>query len=149
MALSAASTDRAVTHDEKQFKRALRKRGWHVYRDEDSGRLVTNAYPREVARLSQQLGMPLEIVSPPGLLVKVAAVEQRETPAERAALARICIELEDGCSSITAREGGEVLIRRALALTDYCEDEPLDGFVARHGGALLTVEYLRQCDRSA
>lgn len=60
---------------EKAFKTALRKLGWHMYRDGETKRLVTNCYRREIAGLSKKLGLPLEVVAENGSMVKAAAVE--------------------------------------------------------------------------
>lgn len=65
----------AKTETERAYKAALRKLGWFVYRDPDTGRLVTNLYAREVPKLAKSLGMELEIVSSNGPMVKAAAVE--------------------------------------------------------------------------
>ncbi|MYM92622.1 hypothetical protein [Duganella vulcania] len=67
--------DRAKTPAEKQFKAAMRKAGWQVYRDSETGRLVTNLYRREVAGLSEKIGMALEIVCSEGSMVKASPVE--------------------------------------------------------------------------
>lgn len=50
---------------EKEFARKLSKAGWHTYRDEESGRVVTNAYPSEREKLEKISGMPCEVVSEP------------------------------------------------------------------------------------
>lgn len=42
-----------------------------------------------------------------------------------------------------AGHDGMVLVRCNFSLTDCRDDEPLDGFIARHGGELGTVEYLK------
>lgn len=68
-------TDRPKTDTEKAYKTALRKRGWFVYRDVETGRLVTNLYAQEVPGLAKDLGMELEIVESNGPIVKAAAVE--------------------------------------------------------------------------
>lgn len=58
------------------------------------------------------------------------------------------IEFEGGGNFITARAAsGDVLIRCNFEYTDCRETEPLDDFVARHGGAEATAEYLKQCYR--
>ncbi len=54
----------ATADREKQFARKLAKAGWHTYRDEDTGRVVTNAYPREQAQLERISGLPCEVVVP-------------------------------------------------------------------------------------
>lgn len=58
------------------------------------------------------------------------------------------IEFEAGCNFITARKDGEVQIRCNFGLTDCRDDETLDAFVARHGGADAATEYLKQCYRN-
>ncbi len=55
----------AETSAEKRFAARLRKAGWHTYRDEESGRVVTNAYPSEREKLEKISGMPCEVVSEP------------------------------------------------------------------------------------
>ena len=58
------------------------------------------------------------------------------------------IEFEAGGNFIAAREAsGNVLIRCHFEDTDCRDSEPLDDFVARHGGAEATAEYLQQCYR--
>ena len=60
----------------------------------------------------------------------------------------VTIEFESGANFITARDSGTVLIRCNFKLTDCGENEALDAFVARHGGADASVEYLQQCYRN-
>jgi len=50
---------------EKQFARKLSKAGWHTYRDEETGRVVTNAYEDERMKLQKISGLPCVVVSPP------------------------------------------------------------------------------------
>lgn len=69
------TTDRARTPIEKSFKAAMRKIGWHVYRDDETGRLVTNCYEREVLELSKRIAMLLEAAASNGAMVKAAPVE--------------------------------------------------------------------------
>lgn len=69
------NAERARTSTEKDFKAAMRKIGWHVYRDEESGRLVTNLYRCEVSDLSKKIGMALEVVGNQGTMVKTSCVE--------------------------------------------------------------------------
>ncbi len=73
-------TDRPKTDTEKAYKTELRKRGWFVYRDAETGRLVTNLYAQEVPGLAKDLGMELEIVASNGPMVKAAAVEGAAFP---------------------------------------------------------------------
>jgi hypothetical protein len=49
---------------EKQFAKRLAKAGWHTYRDEESGRVVTNAYEDERMKLQKISGLACEVVSP-------------------------------------------------------------------------------------
>jgi hypothetical protein len=67
--------DRARTPLEKAFKTAMRKRGWHVYRHEETGRLVTNLYRNEVEGLSKSLGIPLEVLPGSGSLAMASPAE--------------------------------------------------------------------------
>lgn len=50
---------------EKQFAKRLAKAGWHTYRDEETGRVVTNAYEDERMKLQQLCGLSCEVVSKP------------------------------------------------------------------------------------
>lgn len=61
-----------------------------------------------------------------------------------AADALVTIGFEAGGNYITATAAGRVLIRCNAAATDIRDDEPLPDFVARHGGAFKTAEYLKQ-----
>lgn len=54
-----------MTPAEKAFAKKLARAGWHTYRDEDTGRVVTNAYPDERLKLQQICGLTCEIVSQP------------------------------------------------------------------------------------
>lgn len=56
---------------------------------------------------------------------------------------------ENTATFITAADAaGNVVIRCNFRLTDCRDDEPLDNFVARHGGEAATAEYLKQCYRA-
>lgn len=61
----------------------------------------------------------------------------------------ITIDFEDTATFITARKSGQVLVRCGFGKTDCKDTESLDAFVARHGGAAATVEYLHACRRGA
>jgi hypothetical protein len=50
---------------EKQFAKRLAKAGWHTYRDEETGRVVTNAYEDERMNLQKISGLSCEVVSRP------------------------------------------------------------------------------------
>ena len=50
---------------EKVFARKLSKAGWHTYRDEESGRVVTNAYASEREKLERISGMACEVITEP------------------------------------------------------------------------------------
>ncbi len=50
---------------EKQFAKRLAKAGWHTYRDDETGRVVTNAYEDECMKLQQIGGLSCEVVSRP------------------------------------------------------------------------------------
>ena len=67
-----------MTHPtEKAFARKCRKAGWHTYRDEDTGRVVTNAYEDERVKLQNATGMDCEVVSRPfaeGCCVRIGPV---------------------------------------------------------------------------
>lgn len=54
------------------------------------------------------------------------------------------IYFESGGNFITAAEGSAVKIRCNFSMTDCRDDEPLDDFVTRHGGAEQTAEYLSE-----
>jgi len=59
---------------EKLFASRLRRKGWHSYTDEDSQRVVTNAYPGELEKVTKVAGMPCEIVSSvgePAVLIRI------------------------------------------------------------------------------
>ncbi len=58
------------------------------------------------------------------------------------------IDFEAGANFITARKGGVVEIRCDFRLTDCGENESLEAFIVRHGGAEMTAEYLKQCYRN-
>jgi hypothetical protein len=60
--LGAASEARML---EKTFAKKLAKAGWHTYRDEETGRVVTNAYEDERMKLQKICGLTCEVVSPP------------------------------------------------------------------------------------
>ena len=47
---------------EKQFKKRLAKNGWHTYKDDSTGRVVTNAYESELPFIEQATGLKCEIV---------------------------------------------------------------------------------------
>ena len=56
----------STTHPaEKVFAKKLSRAGWHTYRDEDTGRVVTNAYPDERIKLQKICGLTCEVVSEP------------------------------------------------------------------------------------
>lgn len=61
----------------------------------------------------------------------------------------ITIDFEDTATFITAFKSGQVLVRCGFGLTDCRNTESLDAFVARHGGAAATAEYLQACHREA
>lgn len=65
--MNKEAMDKATaTHPaEKTFAKKLKKAGWHTYRDEDTGRVVTNAYPEERMLLQRICGLSCEIVSKP------------------------------------------------------------------------------------
>jgi hypothetical protein len=64
--LGAGAEAGALAKDrEKVFARKLKKAGWHTYRDEKSGRVVTNAYVHERGKLTRLSGLFCEVVSPP------------------------------------------------------------------------------------
>lgn len=48
---------------ERTFAKKLSKAGWSTYTDEDTGRVVTNAYENEVPKLAKISGMSCEVVS--------------------------------------------------------------------------------------
>jgi hypothetical protein len=48
---------------ERTFAKKLRKAGWYTYTDEETGRVLTNAYDYEVAKLAKISGMPCEVVN--------------------------------------------------------------------------------------
>ena len=50
---------------EKQFAKRLAKAGWHTYRDEETGRVVTNAYEDERMKLQKISGLSCEVVIRP------------------------------------------------------------------------------------
>ena len=50
---------------ERAFVRKLEKAGWHTYRDEETGRVVTNAYTHECEKLKAISGLECEVVCPP------------------------------------------------------------------------------------
>lgn len=50
---------------EKVFGKKMQRARWHTYRDEETGRLVTNAYPEELVKIEQIVGIECEIVSAP------------------------------------------------------------------------------------
>ncbi len=50
---------------EKQFAKRLAKAGWHTFRDEETGRVVTNAYEDERMKLQKISGLSCEIVGRP------------------------------------------------------------------------------------
>ena len=50
---------------EKTFAKKLAGAGWHTYRDEETGRVVTNAYEDERMKLQKICGLTCEVVSPP------------------------------------------------------------------------------------
>lgn len=60
----------------KQFEQRLRKAGWHTYRDEETGRVVTNAYENELAKLERISGVTCEVVDAPwsGECVRIGPV---------------------------------------------------------------------------
>ena len=39
---------------ERKFARALAKAKWHTYRDDESGRVVTNAFAHEIQKLEKE-----------------------------------------------------------------------------------------------
>jgi hypothetical protein len=50
---------------EKQFAKKLARAGWHTYRDEETGRVVVNAYENERLTLQRLSGLDCEVVSRP------------------------------------------------------------------------------------
>lgn len=58
------------------------------------------------------------------------------------------IDFEETATFITAFKSGQVLVRCGFGLTDCRDTESLDAFVARHGGAAATAEYLQACRRA-
>ena len=55
----------AQRNTEKHFAKRLAKAGWHTYFDNETGRVVTNAYDRDLLNLQQISGLSCEIVSRP------------------------------------------------------------------------------------
>lgn len=47
---------------ERKFARNMKKAGWYTFRDENTGRVVTNAYRHEVAKISKISGVECEIL---------------------------------------------------------------------------------------
>lgn len=59
------------------------------------------------------------------------------------------IDFENTATFITAFDDqGDVVIRCNFKYTDCREDESLDAFVNRHGGAERTAEYLKEAYRT-
>lgn len=59
---------------EVQFARRLEKAGWYTYRDEATGRVVTNAHECELMQLQKISGLRCEVVSPsptPGCCARI------------------------------------------------------------------------------
>ncbi len=52
-----------MTPVEKQFMKKLDKAGWTAYKQEETGRVVTNAYEHELEKLEKISGLPCEIVA--------------------------------------------------------------------------------------
>ncbi len=54
--------------------RRMARASWYTYRDDETGRVVTNAYERELEQIQKISGVPCEVV-PGGVLVPGGTVK--------------------------------------------------------------------------